>query len=239
MRVFKSLNRTEHLNQSPFDRPVISVHFPKAGGSSVRSALNAAFGADNVLAKYDCDPLDPKSRPKFPLVLFGQNRPRKLHPFLAVHGHFAIQKYERVLSALRIVILREPVENLISIYYYWKGIYESSYRGHAVYEFAKKERLPLLEFAKIPKLRYLMSQTYFDGFDMKQFDIVGTHHRRTEFLTSVSNAIGRPLPLTSRENPTPQSDERDNVMSDSVLIQKLRIVLHDDIKFYETYTRKC
>ena len=41
------------------DRPLISVHFPKASGSSFRVALEAAFGQPAVLGSYDCDPLDP------------------------------------------------------------------------------------------------------------------------------------------------------------------------------------
>jgi hypothetical protein len=41
------------------DRPLISVHFPKASGTSFRVALEAAFGPPAVLGSYDCDPLDP------------------------------------------------------------------------------------------------------------------------------------------------------------------------------------
>ena len=40
-------------------RPLISVHFPKSGGSAFRASLVAAFGAETLAFDYEFDPVDP------------------------------------------------------------------------------------------------------------------------------------------------------------------------------------
>jgi hypothetical protein len=134
------------------DRPLISIHFPKAAGSSFSAALVAAFGEPAVHRPphYDCDPLDPAN----PLWVcpnwFLRRRPHAVKPYSVVHGHQPIVRYDLLPSAYRVVILREPVDNLISIYYYWKTLFDTEFAGHSVFEFVKKERLSLLEVAEIP-----------------------------------------------------------------------------------------
>ena len=217
------------------DRPLISIHFPKASGSSFGAALVAAFGeAVRCPPHYDCDPVDPAN----PLWVcpdwFLRHRPRDLKPFAVVHGHQPIIKYDLLPSAYRVVLLREPVENLISIYYYWKTLFDRpGYTDHAVFNFVRKERLSLLETAEIPSLRRLMSDTYFGGFDMRRFDVIGTHDNRTAYIEAVSNLIGVRLSPDIRVKVTPPSEERDNVLADAKVIAKLRDLLQDDIRFYE------
>nr|WP_294518785.1 hypothetical protein [uncultured Rhodopila sp.] len=94
-----------------------------------------------------------------------------------------------------------------------------------------------LDLAEMPRLRRLMSETYFGGFDMSRFDIVGSHERRPQFINAVSTAIGMPLPASHRENVTAPMAERDELMSDRKTIAQLRFLLQDDIRFYETYAR--
>ncbi len=194
-----------------------------------------AFGEANVLSSYDCDPVDPGNPIWIHTDWFLRQRPRTIHPFKVVHGHLPIRKYDLVPSALRIVMLREPVENLISIYYYWRGLFDTPVRGHAIYEFAKRERLSLLDLAEIPKLRRLMSESYFGGVDMRRFDVIGTYDRRAQFVDAVSGQIGTSLSAGKRENVTPSLDERGEATADAKLIAKLRNLLQDDIRFYEAH----
>src|ERR1700722_7843018 len=215
------------------DRPLISVHFPKASGSSFRLALEAAFGHPAVLRSYDCDPLDPANPMWIYPHWFSRHRPRDVKPFAVVHGHLPIVKYELLPSAYRVVMLREPVENLISIYYFWKHLISIGYRAHALFEFVKDQRLSLLEVAEMPSMRRLMSSSYFGGYDMARFDVIGTHDNRTAFVEAVSKLIGVPLSAHIRENVTPTSEERDNVLADAKVNARLRLLLQDDIRFYE------
>jgi hypothetical protein len=215
------------------DRPLISVHFPKASGSSFRVALEAAFGQSAVLGSYDCDPLDPANPMWIDPDWFLRHRPCDVKPFGVVHGHLPIVKYELLPSAYRVVMLREPIENLISIYYYWRHLISTGYRGHALFEFVKAQRLSLLEVAEMPAIRNLMSGTYFGGYDMGRFDVIGAHDNRTAFVEAVSTLIHAPLSVDIRENVTPPSEERDNVLADAKVIAKLRDLLQDDIRFFD------
>lgn len=220
------------------DRPLISVHFPKASGSSIRIALVSAFGQAAVQGSYDCDPVDPQNPMWIYPDWFLRSRPHDVKPYTVVHGHVPIIKYDLLPSAYRIVMLREPVENLISIYYYWKKLFATEFTSHAVFEFVKNQRLSLLETAEIPCMRCLMSRTYFGGFDMGRFDVIGTYDNRTAFVETVSKLIGFPLSAQIRDNVTPPSEERDNVLADAKLIMKLRNLLHEDIRFFDECTER-
>jgi hypothetical protein len=224
------------MDAMALDRPLISVHFPKASGSSIRIALVEAFGQRVVQASYDCDPVDPKNPMWIYPDWFLRSRPLDVKPYTVVHGHLPIIKYDLLAPAYRIVMLREPVENLISIYYYWKNLFPTGFTSHAVFDLVKTQRLSLLEMAEIPCMRRLMSSTYFGGFDMGRFDVIGTHDRRTAFVEAVSNLISVPLSAHIRENVTPPSEERDNVLADAKVIAKLRDLLQDDIRFFDGCT---
>jgi hypothetical protein len=223
------------LDTLPLATPLISIHFPKTGGSSFRTALVTAYGETAVLSLYDCDPADPSN----PLWIypdwFLRNRPRDLGEFKVVHGHLPIKKFDLLPSAYRVVMLREPVENLISIYYFWRSLFASSYVGHAIYEMVKNNRLSLLEVAEIPRMRRLMSDTYFGDYDMRRFDVIGTYDNRIWFIRQVSNLIGITLTAHERENVTPPSEERDNLLSDTLFCGRIRDLLVDDIRFYEAH----
>jgi hypothetical protein len=221
------------MNANALDRPLISVHFPKASGSSIRAALVAAFGEPAVQASYDCDPVDPANPMWIDPDWFLRSRPCDVNPYTVVHGHMPIVKYDLLPSAYRVVMLREPVENLISIYYYWKSLFATEFTSHAVFEFVKNQRLSLLQTAEIPCIRHLMSRTYFPGYDMRRFDLIGTHDNRAVFVEALSKLIGVPLSAQIKENVTPPSEERDNVLADAKVKATLCHLLEDDIRFYE------
>jgi hypothetical protein len=98
---------------------LISVHFPKVGGSSLRSALEATSGEPAVPNDDSDDPADPCRR--FNLDPHGCiEAARATGPpdhVEVLHGHFHISKFLHYTDAMKIAFLRHPVENLISIYY--------------------------------------------------------------------------------------------------------------------------
>jgi hypothetical protein len=217
------------------DRPLISVHFPKASGTSFRLALQTAFGEAAVLGTYETDPMNTDDAYWIYPAWFKRNRPRNVHPFQVVHGHFRIEKYDLLPAACRIVMLREPVDNVISMFYHWRSLFDTQIPGHALYRLFKQQQLTLLEFAEMPMVRRLMSQTYFGGYDMRRFDLIGSYDRRTEFIQAVSRLVGVPLALDDRANTTAPFEERDNAAADTGLRAKLHELLQDDLRFYECY----
>jgi hypothetical protein len=213
-------------------RPLISVHFPKSGGSAFRASLLAAFGTEKLALAYGFDPVDPANPMWIAPSWFFNRRPQTIAPHTAVHGHIPVSRYDLVPGAARIVMLREPVENLISIYYFWLQSFQTDTVGHAIFEFVKANRLTLLEVAELSALRRLMSSSYFGGYDMRRFDVIGVFERQEAFRTAVSSILGLEIPAAGRVNVTPPSEERGNVLCDTKLMAKLRHLLADDIRFF-------
>jgi hypothetical protein len=200
--------------------------------------LLAAFGSEKLALVYDFDPVDPANPMWIAPSWFFNRRPQTIAPHTAVHGHLPASQYDLVPGAARIVMLREPVENLISIYYYWLQIFQTDTVGHAIFEFVKANRLSLLEVAELPALRRLMSSSYFGGYDMRRFDVIGVFERQEAFRTAVSSLVDLEIPAEGKVNVTTPSEERGNVLCDTKLMAKLRHLLADDIRFFGSLSRR-
>jgi hypothetical protein len=212
---------------------LISVHFPKAAGSSVRQSLTTAYGNDAVFLDYTDDPADPGSC--YSLDPDGCRRVTRQRGFASgvrvVHGHFHPSKYQFINDAKRVTFLRHPVDNLISIYYFWKTCNE----GHCLYNYFRDNQLSLLELAGIPAIRYLFTKTYFGGVDMNIFDFIGFMKNYTEDLQTLSRLLCVPL-IETKENVNKHLDYEEAVgaiKADTRLMAKLHDCLLEDVKFYE------
>ena len=95
-----------------------------------------------------------------------------------IHGHLPVAKYAHLARARRITFLRHPVSNLISIYHFWKQIITDS---HCLFNYFRANNLGVLELARLPHLRYLLSRTYFGDVDVRSFDFI----RRTTLRPSI------------------------------------------------------
>jgi hypothetical protein len=218
---------------------LISVHVPKAGGVSLWNSLRAAYGDDAVLNDDSDDPADPCGHFALdPDDSLRANREREIPDAIEViHGHFHASKYLHVPNAARITFLRNPVLNLVSIYYYWKTL-ESS---HPLFQYARAHDLGLLRVARLPALRFLFSRTYFGGVDMHVFDYVGTLEQYSEGVRTVSELIGKPLVENThnRNGYSRYHEEVQNLLADRVLMSKLRDALREDLRFYEAHARSA
>src|SRR5258706_13066569 len=99
--------------------PIVSVHFPKAAGSSLKAAWVQAFGEERVLDLYTDNPADERSG----VHLDPDYRVRDqagLRPTIdVVHGHFRPHRYGHLNDATFVTFLRHPVDNLLSIWGFW------------------------------------------------------------------------------------------------------------------------
>ena len=97
---------------------IISVHFPKAGGSSLRVQIERLMG-QSLLLDYGHDPWDDLGR-----KLYMNCRPASGWS-TATSGPRATRSAMR----FRFTFLREPVENLLSHYFFWQRPARSAVRG--------------------------------------------------------------------------------------------------------------
>jgi len=199
---------------------LVSVHFPKAAGTTLANLLRSVYG-ESLHLDYGHPPHDPRER-----------EPIERYPNVrAVHGHFHADRYHEFPNARRICFLREPVDNLISIYFFWKAMPPSGYEAH---ERLLREQPGIVEFSTYPEVRRLASQSYFGGVDMAAFDLVGFYEDRERGLQRLSQILGVELDVTLHLNRRHcRSDaERLEMVEDAATMETVRGNLRDDIAFY-------
>jgi hypothetical protein len=196
---------------------IVSVHFPKAAGYSLRVQFMKLLGT-KVAFDYDHDPLTPAG---METADFPEGK-------TLVMGHFRARRYASS-DAFWMTFLRHPVDNLFSIYFFWKGLPVSN-GLHARF---LREQPTILEFANYPAFKTLMSETYFGDFDMNRFDFIGFYETRKSDIPRLAKMLNLPLVASIHENRTSESDERLEAESDCALRRKLYDLLAEDVAFYE------
>ncbi|MFO1418696.1 MAG: hypothetical protein U1E83_08495 [Methylotetracoccus sp.] len=210
---------------------------PKSAGTSFRVWLDTAFGAGLVLYDYTDRPLDPTAPMNVdPQVFLAEHSTRTELPrgIEAVHGHFWARKYERIERAFRMTFVRCPVERTISHYFYWIKL---PLHGHALHRRVVEDGYDLLSFASLPEIRRCYTRCFFRDVDMSTFDFIGDYARLDAETLRLETILGRRGTRAERNsNQFPGYDEqRAELLGDAVLTAKLRAILADDIRFYETH----
>ena len=95
-----------------------------------------------------------------------------------VHGHFSIRKYDGI-SAPRVIILRDPVDRLISHYWFWKQIPP---HGHSLHDRFLAQQPTITEFARWPGLRHFYQRVMFRDVEKGVFDLFGSMEELREAI---------------------------------------------------------
>ena len=148
-----------------------------------------------------------------------------------LHGHFHPGQFNLEHTFL-FTLLRHPVDNIVSIYLFWKALPP---QGQPLHDYFVARSLDILGMARLPLLRQLYSQTYFGTFDMLRFDIVGRQEDRATVLKKLSQVAGVPIDSSVTVNVTGASAEREELLANRSLMQQLHDILEEDIRFYEKY----
>jgi hypothetical protein len=89
----------------------------------------------------------------------------------------------------------------------------------------------------LPLIRFLFSRTYFEGFDMGRFDLIGQYSDRESTLKRLSERIGVPLDCSIAENVTSKTQEMLEAFANQALRRTLEDILAEDIRFFERHAR--
>jgi hypothetical protein len=217
---------------------LISVHVPKCAGYAFRIALQAAYGTDSVHLDYGDRVADPASPmqldPDGFLEGVRAGGYAELSGKCVVHGHFHIRKYRYLTQpARRITVLRHPVDRTVSNYNFWQTFKR---HGHTLQNYMLDRRLSLIQFARLPYMRYFYERVYFAGIERSLFDYVGSVESLDRDLPALSELLGRPLALP-RANVGAQRSES-TATEQAEAREELLEILRDDIAFYRRWCER-
>lgn len=215
---------------------VMSVHYPKAGGTSLRTAFDAAKDETTVTALYDDDPVDPDSVSNYNPVLAalqGENLV-SLYSDVIIHSHLPPRKFKNADFDIRISIIRQPVAWLISLYNFWSKIAEDGKSGHKLFEKFRAEKPSIVELASFPYIRDCMSKTYFGGTSIRDFDYIGSQEDYVKTVHRISALLEIQLVPSFMNVSKPFSCQIASTYAiNSVNQNKLERILKNDIEFYD------
>lgn len=146
---------------------IVSTHIPKNGGNTFVDFLNKIYG-DSMLLDYDDMPLSLH----YPLIHFFKSfrKPRLAPGVRCVHGHFLTGKYDHIPRSKRYVVwLRDPVERVLSHYYFWM---RNPDRSNPTCRKFLKTDLSMEAFLSIYQMCDVQSR-YMNGHKPEEFDFVG------------------------------------------------------------------
>lgn len=210
--------------RSPLD--LISLHVPKAFGTSLRQVLVRHYGRRRVATDYTTFLEDDRA--------IEDRAPALPRNAAVVHGHFPATRYAAVPARRRVAFLRDPVRRTISHYFFWLN---EPRHGNPLHDRMLDEKLDVIAFARLPQIRWFYSHTVFGGIDPASFDLIGVVERldrdwrRFQDLTG----IAAPLPHLNRNRYPGYGEAVEQVTEDRVRMEALQCLLDDDIRFYRRF----
>lgn len=145
---------------------IISCHVPKCAGFSFQRHLTHLYGKRAIWDYNHTDRPGYKPEPPNHYLLAELRNPKKT---TVIHGHFFLSRYHNIPNIQRAMWFRDPVDRLLSHYYYWL-------RGpdmkHPNCRRLHEEGLSVVEFAQIPELQNIFTR-FLDGERLNELDWVG------------------------------------------------------------------
>mgnify|MGYP001074546860 CR=1 FL=1 len=222
---------------------IISLHTPKAGGTSFKMLLEnhykKGFKSDYIdipINKPLKDRLEDIDLFKSKMT-FIKRRIFK-YRFKCVHGHFLISKYSAFIDnkdVKYITWLRDPLERLISHYYYWQRAYNSE-TSAPLHLKVIEEGWTLEEFCLSKEMQNMYSQFLLD-FPIERFDFIGIMEYFDDDVKFFSESF---LKTTINEIPhlNVRAKKENEYIKDESLINKIRQFHQKDYQLYNFALQK-
>lgn len=182
---------------------LISVHVPKTAGRSFLLALRSIYN-DKVLEDY-------YGQPHAVCDNHHSVTPEKIKTISqdvrVIHGHFNLIKYKDYFcEAKRIVWLRNPVDRLISHFYYLKS---NLIPGDSFHREVLEKNMSLIEFAEAPIMRNQIRAAYLPPEHDNSLFFVGLTERLSSDFKKLADMMGWPQLDMPLENKTEFKEYRE------------------------------
>lgn len=170
-----------------FDLPRLAfVHVPKTAGTSVTDSICRAYGDLTFLGMTTLD--------------YRNVSDEELHSYRFFKGHMYRADYERLPSeTLKFMIMREPIDRLVSLYHYYKSIDQSGIddkymleainlaKTTSIVEFVYSPSPFVIEHVRYGQLRQFLSRSTLEELAHRQFSSNALKSSIVnEFLTEIA-----------------------------------------------------
>lgn len=216
---------------------IISLHMPKCGGTSFNELLQQHF--KRKFSKDDDFPIHWTPDQRKNKVTRARKRVEWGHKYFyryrfteCIHGHFMPYKYDYFYGIddnIFVTWLRDPIERLISHYYFWLRTYEAD-NPKPLHRRVVEEEWTLLQFAFSEEMKNMYSK-FLWKFPARRFDFIGiTEHFEADFTYFAHHFLGLNDITVPQKNISP-SDSKPH-FEDESLIKELKSFHARDYDLY-------
>lgn len=215
------------------------MHVPKTGGNTFRAHLKEVFGSDicfvymsqwQFVDVYTPTPMMRLYRGLRALKSGLRDRSRLRPTDRCIHGHFRAESYLALFpDATAITWVRDPVERLLSQYYYWK---RRPFRGHSICNLLIRNNLSPLEFAEIEVMRNLQCR-YFNTKTVPDFGFVGITEEFDACLEGFYRLVGTQPKHSDARNKNPDKSTNTRYEIDPAVRARIAALNSRDCKLYD------
>ena len=164
---------------------IISLHTPKAGGSSFKKFLEEEFN-NSLITDYTDKPINKSVKERIQDVKIKRRKLKYFYKLYyrsigveCIHGHFLPYGYDVYLNNPKVKFitwLRDPLERLASHYFYWFRSYNKNKSGN-LHKKVVENNWSFEEFAFSMEMKNFYDQFLYN-FPIENFDFIGI----TEFF---------------------------------------------------------
>lgn len=216
---------------------IISLHTPKAGGSSFKILLKNHF-KDTFKEDYDDMPINtPVIERQLRAETFRKNFKTFKRYLLeikgtgCIHGHFLPYKYSPLIGKKNTVFItwmRDPLERLASHYYYWQRTYDKNISG-SLHKIVIEDKWTFEEFCFSTEMKNFYHQFLWQ-FPIENFSFIGiTEHFTADMEYFAEEFLGVKNIKIPKVNINPKPSI---YFSDDSLVGKLKEFHNKDYELY-------
>jgi len=206
---------------------LVSIHVPKSAGLTFQKHLTHIFG-QRVIWDYNHTDRPDYAPEKITPYILAQLRTNKT---TVIHGHLFLSKYRHIPGLQRAMWFRNPVQRLLSHYYYWLRAPDMD---HPNCVRLHERGLSVVEFANLPELRNVFAR-FLDGESLKELDFIGLveDYQASLILFYAMYAIGRdPRELNKHLNKNPGRGGTAEYTLDSLSREAIEKLNAKDMELY-------
>lgn len=161
---------------------IVSIHIPKTAGTSFFQVLQQQYGEEASLQWKRKDIQEIRNKNILAKNAVNEN-------IKALHGHFTVSEIKGIAEEYQpkiIVWLRDPVERVLSNYYFFQQRIRS---GLTKPNKSHRSDEPVLEYCRHPKTRNRMNY-FLEGIDLNDLFFIGIYERFDEDLAILGQKLG-------------------------------------------------